>query len=294
MRVAVLPKGSTSDDAARYILGNIEGVDYHYHRLIAEVFASTAEGRSDYSVIPIENTIDGSVSLHTDLLIDDVDLPIQAEWVYPSIQNLIGRQSELERTATGELDYSRIVKVMSHPVAMAQCHQFLKKHIPHAELEHVGSTTEAIRLVRDNPGIGWAAIGQKTAAQYNGLDVLQESVTDHDNNYTRFLLIGPKPLQGKTSDKHKTTIIVSSQEDYPGGLHQVLSALAWRRINLSRIESRPTKKKLGTYYFLIDIDMSLESILLQSAIAEIEAIGFQVRVMGTYPSFSYQAAANNK
>jgi Prephenate dehydratase len=294
MRVAVLPQGSTSDDAARYILDNIEGVEYHYHRLIAEVFASTAEGRSDYSVIPIENTIDGSVSLHTDMLIDEVDLPIQAEWVYPSIQNLIGRMSELDRTAAGELDYSRIVKVMSHPVAMAQCRQFLKSHIPHAELEHVGSTTEAIRMVRDNPGLGWAAIGQKTAAQYNGLDVLQESVTDHDNNYTRFLLIGPKPLEGKKSDKHKTTIIVQSQEDYPGGLHQVLSALAWRRINMSRIESRPTKKKLGTYYFLIDIDMSLESILLQSAIAEIEAIGFQVRVMGSYPSFSYQAAANNK
>ncbi|PWV91974.1 prephenate dehydratase [Paenibacillus cellulosilyticus] len=290
MKVAVLPKGSTSDDAARYILGEIDGVDFHYHRLIAEVFASTAEGITDYSVIPIENTIDGSVSLHTDMLIDDVDLPIQAEWVYPSIQNLVGRLSELDRKPNGELDYSRIVKVMSHPVAMAQCRQFLKQHIPHAELEHVGSTTEAIRTVRDNPGIGWAAIGQKTAAQHNGLDVLQESVTDHDNNYTRFLLIGPKPLNGKTSDKHKTTIIVSSQEDYPGGLHQVLSALAWRRINLSRIESRPTKKKLGTYYFLIDIDMSLESILLQSAIAEIEAIGFQVRVMGSYPSFSYKPA----
>lgn len=294
MKVAVLPKGSTSDDAARYIVGDIEGIEFQYHRLIADVFASTAEGLSDYSVIPIENTIDGSVSLHTDMLIDEVDLPIQAEWVYPSVQNLVGRLSELDRTPNGELDYSRIVKVLSHPVAMAQCHQFLKKHIPHAELETVGSTTEAILTVRDNPGQGWLAIGQKTAAQYNGLDVLQEAVTDHDNNYTRFLLVGPKPLQGKTSDKHKTTIIVSSLEDYPGGLHQVLSALAWRRINLSRIESRPTKKKLGTYYFLIDIDMSLESILLQSAIAEIEAIGFQVRVMGTYPSFSYKPAVNSK
>ncbi|GMK38371.1 prephenate dehydratase [Paenibacillus sp. CCS19] len=294
MKVAVLTKGSTSDDAARYILDGIDGVEFDYHRLIADVFASTADGIADYSVIPIENTIDGSVSLHTDMLIDDVDLPIQAEWVYPSIQNLVGRLSELDRTSNGELDYSRIVKVMSHPVAMAQCRQFLKKHIPHAELEHVGSTSEAIRIVRDNPGLGWAAIGQITAAHYNGLDVLQEAVTDHDNNYTRFLLVGPEPLKGKTSDKHKTTIIVQSQEDYPGGLHQVLSALAWRRINMSRIESRPTKKKLGTYYFLIDIDMSLESILLQSAIAEIEAIGFQVRVMGTYPSFSYQAPSNNK
>lgn len=295
MKIAVLPKGSTSDDAARYLVRGLEGIDLQYHRLIADIFLSTAEGRTDYSVIPIENTIDGSVSLHTDWLVDEVNIPIQAEWVYPSVQNLVGRLSELERSAeTGELDYSRVVKVMSHPVAMSQCTQFLKKHIPHAELEHVGSTAEAIRIVRDNPGRGWLAIGQKTAAKNNGLDILQESVTDHDNNYTRFLLIGEKPLHGKNSDKHKTTIIVSNQEDYPGGLHQVLSAFAWRRINLSRIESRPTKKKLGTYYFMIDIEMSLDSILLQSAIAEIEAIGFQVRILGSYPSFGYEPAADDK
>ncbi|WP_127529694.1 prephenate dehydratase [Paenibacillus kobensis] len=292
MKVAVLTKGSTSDDAARYLLNNIEGVELVYHRIIADVFASTAEGRTDYSVIPIENTIDGSVSLHTEILVNQVDLPIQAEWVYPSVQNLVGRLSELERSPeTGQLDYSPIVKVMSHPVAMAQCLQFIRQHMPDAELEHVSTTADAIRIVRDNPGKGWVAIGQKTAAADHGLDVLQESVTDHDNNYTRFLLVGPKPLQGKVSDKHKTTIIVSNQEDYPGGLHQVLSALAWRRINMSRIESRPTKKRLGTYYFMIDIDMSMDSILLQSAIAEIEAIGFQVRMMGSYPTFKYEPEA---
>ncbi|MWC28768.1 prephenate dehydratase [Paenibacillus sp. MMS18-CY102] len=287
IRVSVLPQGSTSDDAARHLFKGIEDVSYDYHRIIADVFLSTAEGRSDYAVIPIENTIDGSVGLHTDWLIDEVDLPIQAEWVYPSVQNLVGLRSELT-DGNGVLDYSRIKKVMSHPVAMAQCLQFLRKHIPHAELEHIGSTAEAIRIVRDNPGLGWAAIGQKTAAANNDLNVLQEGVTDHDNNYTRFLLVGPKPLEGKTSDKQKTTIIVSHPEDYPGGLHQVLSAFAWRRINLSRIESRPTKKRLGTYYFMIDVDKSLDTILLQSAIAEIEAIGFQVRIMGTYPTFSYE------
>lgn len=185
IRVSVLPKGSTSDDAARHLFRGIEGVSYDYHRIIADVFLSTAEGRSDYAVIPIENTIDGSVGLHTDWLIDEVDLPIQAEWVYPSVQNLVGLRSELA-DESGAIDYSRIKKVMSHPVAMAQCLQFLRKHIPHAELEHIGSTAESIRIVRDNPGLGWAAIGQKTAAADNGLDVLQEGVTDHDNNFTRF------------------------------------------------------------------------------------------------------------
>ncbi|QHT62049.1 prephenate dehydratase [Paenibacillus lycopersici] len=286
---ACLTKGSTSDEAARYML-NGRGVDirYEYHRMIADVFLSTAEGKTDYAIIPIENTIDGSVSLHTDWLVDEVNLPIQAEWVYPSIQNLIGARSELSE-ADGELAYDRIVKVMSHPVAMAQCTQYLKRHLPHAELEHVGSTSEAVRIVRDNPGRGWAAIGQVSAAADNGLDILEPAVTDHDNNYTRFLLVGPEPFALRESEKHKTSLLITLPEDYPGALHQVLSAFSWRRINLSRIESRPTKKKLGNYYFLIDIEMSMDSVLLPSAIAEIEAIGCQVRVLGSYPSFTYEA-----
>ncbi|WP_274649996.1 prephenate dehydratase [Paenibacillus humicola] len=285
IKVASLPQGSTSDEAARYLFSGIDA-QFEYHRLIADVFQSTAQGRTDFAVIPIENTIEGSVSLHTDWLVNEVEVPIQAEWVYPSLQNLIGRLTELSGD-DGVLDYGRIMKVMSHPVAMAQCHQFLKTHLPHAELEHVGSTSEAVRIVRDNPMSGWAAIGQKTAAENNGLDILKEGVTDHNNNYTRFLLIGPKPFEGRTPDKQKTTILVTLPEDYPGALHQVLSAFAWRRINLSRIESRPTKKKLGNYYFLIDIEMSLDTVLLPYAITEIEAIGCQVRILGSYPSFKY-------
>ncbi|WP_308634739.1 prephenate dehydratase [Paenibacillus silvisoli] len=286
--VACLTKGSTSDEAARYLLnGRGADIQYAYHRLIADVFLSTAEGKTDYSIIPIENTIDGSVSLHTDWLVDEVNLPIQAEWVYPSIQNLIGDASEL--APDGELAYGKIVKVMSHPVAMAQCTQYLKRHLPHAELEHVSSTAEAVRIVRDNPGRGWAAIGQVSAAADNELSLLESAVTDHDNNYTRFLLVGQQPFTLRESQTHKTSILITLPEDYPGALHQVLSAFSWRRINLSRIESRPTKKKLGNYYFLIDIEMSMDTILLPSAIAEIEAIGCQVRVLGSYPSFKYES-----
>ncbi|SDX41093.1 prephenate dehydratase [Paenibacillus sp. CF384] len=288
--VACLTKGSTSDEAARYLLNGGHGADIHYsyHRMIADVFLSTSEGKTTYSIIPIENTIDGSVGLHTDWIVDEVNLPIQAEWVYPSIQNLIGNEQEL--AVGGELAYDRIVKVLSHPVAMAQCTQYLKKHIPHAELEHVGSTSEAVGIVRDNPGRGWAAIGQVSAAADNELAVLETAVTDHDNNFTRFLLVGTEPFTLRDSQTHKTSILITMPEDYPGALHQVLSAFSWRRINLSRIESRPTKKQLGNYYFLIDIDMSLNTVLLPSAIAEIEAIGCQVRVLGSYPSFKYTAS----
>src|SRR5690606_20779573 len=111
--IALLPAGSVSDEAAK-LLFQSEDINYKYHRAISDVFLSTVNKVSQYSVIPIENTIDGSVSLHLDWLIHEVNLPIQAEWVYPSIQNLIGRRSELEDGA-GQLDLSRVKKVISHP-----------------------------------------------------------------------------------------------------------------------------------------------------------------------------------
>lgn len=284
--VALLPKGTVSDEAVRYMFRN-EDVKYVYCKMIADVFQSTANGHTDWSVIPIENTIDGSVSLHIDWLVHEVDLPIRAEWVYPSIQNLIGSSAELSG-GDGTWAPSKITKVMSHPVAMAQCMQFIRAKLPHAELETLSSTTEAVRMVKDNPGKGWAALGTQLAATDLGLDVLEAAVTDHDNNFTRFLLVGRTPFEEANAPLRKTSILITLPEDYPGALHQVLSAFAWRRINLSKIESRPTKKKLGSYYFYIDIELPLDNVLVPGAIAEIEAIGCQVRILGSYPSLPYE------
>ncbi|MDQ6418612.1 prephenate dehydratase [Paenibacillus sp. LHD-117] len=284
--IALLPAGSVSDEAAKQLFAG-EEVGWKHHRMISDVFLSTVNGVSDYSIIPIENTIEGSVSLHMDWLVHEVDLPMQAEWVYPSIQNLIGRRSELSGES-GELDLTRIKKVISHPVAMAQCTQFLRERMPQAETEHVSSTAEAVRIVRDHPNEGITAIGTRIAAANNGLDILAPEVTDHDNNYTRFMLVGSEPYTARKSERVKTSILITLPEDYPGALHQVLSAFAWRRINLSRIESRPTKKKLGNYYFYIEIEMSLDTVLLPAALQEIEAIGCQIRILGCYPSFTYE------
>lgn len=284
-KVALLPGGSVSDEAARYLFRG-QDVEYVYYKMIADVFLSTDGGTTDWSVIPIENTIDGSVSLHLDWLIHQVDLPIRAEWVYPSIQNLIGRLEEFS-DGKGSWDPAKIKKVFSHPVAMAQCHQFIRATLPHAELETLPSTSQSVQWVQAHPGRGWAAIGTQLAATHCGLDVLASGVTDHNNNFTRFLLIGQTPYERPDVAQCKTSILVTLPEDYPGALHQVLSAFAWRRINLSRIESLPTKKKLGSYYFYIDIELSLDTVLLPAAIAEIEAIGCQVRILGSYPTIPY-------
>jgi prephenate dehydratase len=284
--VALLPQGTVSDEAVRYLFRN-EDVRFVYCKMIADVFQSTAKGDTDWSVIPIENTIDGSVNLHIDWLVHEVDLPIRAEWVYPSIQNLIGSAGELT-DENGQWDPNKITKVMSHPVAMAQCLQFIRSKLPYAELETLNSTAEAVRMVKNNPGKGWAAIGTQLGASDLGLDVLEAGVTDHNNNFTRFLLVGNTPYEQENVLIHKTSILITLPEDYPGALHQVLSAFAWRRINLSKIESRPTKKKLGNYYFYIDIELSLDNVLVPGAIAEIEAIGCQVRILGSYPSLPFE------
>lgn len=280
-RIAFLgPEGTVSEESTRYFFDGHD-VEYVPCKMISDVFRSTASGKTDWSAIPIENTIEGSVSLHVDHLVHKVDLPIRAEWVYPSVQHLIGRKNSAGEAGT-------IEKILSHPVAFPQCREFLDKSYPNTEYEHAASTAEGVRIVSENPDKPWAAIGTRLAAKHFGLDILQENIMDHTNNYTRFLLVGPEELdEHKPASQHKTSILITLPEDYPGALHQVLSAFAWRRINLSKIESRPTKKQLGSYFFFIDIEGSLDTVLLPAAIQEIEAIGCQVRNLGSYPSYTY-------
>ena len=287
-RIAFLgPEGTVSQEAAVCFFKG-ERHDYVPFKSIPDVFMAVESGRADWGVIPIENTIEGSVRLHMDWLIHEAHLPILAEWTYPSMQNLIGRLDELPRK-DGAPDLSAIRKIVSIDVAIAQCRRFLRETLPNVEFEYVSSTAEGVRMVRDNPGSGLAAIGTKLAAQKYGLDVLAHNITDHQNNFTRFILVGQDKPALTPTDRVKTTTIVTLPEDYPGALHQVLSAFAWRRINLSKIESRPTKLKLGSYYFYIDIEASMDSVLLPAALAEIEALGCQVRILGCYPCYPYES-----
>ena len=282
-RIAYLgPEATVSQEATGHLFptDRFELIPYKW---ISDVCKATAEGDTDISVIPIENTIDGSVNPHIDYWLHEVDLPIQAEWTYPSIQNLIGY-----RSADSAEGLSHIQNIVSIPVAIAQCQQFLKEYLPGVELTHVSSTAEGVRLVKERGDKAYAAIGTATAARKYGLELLASNITDHHNNLTRFIAVGTKAPELPRTDIRKTTILVTLPEDYPGALHQVLSAFAWRRINLTKIESRPTKKKLGSYYFYIDIEGSLDSVLLPAAIQEIEAIGCQVRSLGSYPCYNYE------
>jgi len=283
-RVSLLGPGTFSEESAKHFTQHVD-IEFQPYKLISDVFMSTVNGETDYSVIPIENTIEGSVSLHLDWMVHEVDIPIQAEWVYPIDMNLIGYSQPAVQA--GDHPYAHIEKVLSHSVALAQCRHFLREQIPHAEIEVVSSTAECVRLVREINDPAIAGIGPLNAAYLHDVPVLARSIQDYQDNMTRFLLLGKEPISLGKLTHHKTTILVTLPEDYPGGLHQLLAAFAWRRINLSRIESRPTKRKLGTYYFYIEIDGSIDSVLLSAALQEIEAIGFQVRTLGCYPCYTY-------
>jgi prephenate dehydratase len=284
---SVLGPSTYSEEAAVWLLHQTDW-ELVPCKSIAEVFESTLSGRTAYSVVPVENTIEGSVSLHLDWLVHEADLPIQAEWAYPINVNLMA----VSAPGTIEERLSTIRKVVSHPVALAQCRKFLAERLPMAELETVGSTAEGARQLREHNDPAIAAVGTASAAARHGLTILAQGIHDNPNNYTRFVLAGREPLPllspgGREPETHKTTLLLLPGEDFPGGLHQLLSAFAWRRLNLTKIESRPTKRQLGTYYFYVDVAASIESVLLQGAIEEIRAVGCDVRFMGSYPSYRY-------
>lgn len=280
------PEGTVSHEAASLFCRG-DGHAFIPYKLVADIFAALADGRLDYGVIPIENTIEGSVRMHVDSLVQEGNPPIQAEWTYPSIQNLIGWGHELWPEDAAGPDFSRIKRIVSIDVATAQCREFLGQHMPAVEYDYVNSTAYGVRMVKDHPGQGLAAIGTGLAASLYGLKVLAHNITDHHNNYTRFVLVGQDKPELLEAPEWKTTVLVTLPEDFPGALHQVLSAFAWRRINLTKIESRPTKLKLGSYYFYMDIEGSTDSVLLPAAMEEIEALGCQVRILGSYPSYPY-------
>lgn len=289
-RIAYLgPSGTFTEEALRLLcyeylaIPKNQNIEMKPKVTIADCLSSCHKGEVDFSMVPVENSIEGSVNMTLDWLIHKVDLPIQAELILPISQNAI------VHSHNKAIEWDEVERIVSHPHAIAQCHQFISEHSPKAEIEYMKSTADAVEWVSKHPETKALAIGTKLAAELNQCVIKCESIEDHDNNFTRFLLVGHHPMAELKSAAEKqvgkTTILITLPEDYPGALHQVLSAFAWRKLNLTRIESRPTKKGLGSYFFFIDIEQKMDEVLLPGAISEIEALGCQVRFLGSYPCF---------
>lgn len=249
-------------------------------KTIPQCIDAVNEGTVDIGVVPIENAIEGTVHLAIDYLVHQVRLPIVAEIVVPIQQNLL-----VHRDFNGEL--SDIKEVHSHRHAIAQCQQYLHKNLPDATIHYTNSTGSAAEMVSANSQ-PVAAIGNVLAAKEFNLKILRENIHDYPNNHTRFIVLAKDETKVKINhekDLEKTSLLITLPEDRAGVLHQVLSAFAWRRMNLSKIESRPMKTGLGNYFFIIDVNEPYDDALFPGVQGELEALKCGVTILGTYPVY---------
>lgn len=256
------------------------GEEYKSFSTIPECIDAVQNEVIDIGVVPLENAIEGTVQLTLDYLVHQVRLPMVAEIVVPIQQHLL-----VHPYFTGDLE--DLTEVHSHSHAIAQCHQYIHKELSSATIHFTSSTGKAAELVSEaNKPI--AAIGNKLAASEYGLHIRKEDIHDYPNNHTRFAVLAKE--NARIDIKHpvkleKTSLLITLPSDYAGALHQVLSAFAWRKMNLSKIESRPMKTGLGNYFFIIDVDQPFDEVLFPGVKAELEALGCHLNVLGSYPVY---------
>ncbi len=277
LRVAFLgPEGTFSEEALLTTAGH-EGIEAVPLPTIYECVMAVVDGRCDRALVPIENSLEGSVNATLDALVFETDeVQIVGEVVHPIAHTLIART---------QLPLERIERVLSHPQASAQCARFLRERLGHAEVMGAQSTADAVRIVAesDQP---WAALGNHISAELYGCEVLADRVEDTPENETRFVWLA---RSGERRTAHgerpfKTSIVFWGMSDHPGALVDVLQEFAARKINLSKIESRPRKQGLGRYVFFADLVGRADDPPIVEAL---EAVGDAVetlRVLGCYPT----------
>jgi prephenate dehydratase len=248
---------------------------------IPECIDAAANGDIDFAVVPLENAIEGSVNITIDYVIHEQPLHIVGEIIVPIRQHLLVHPEHRE-------EWNTITHVYSHPHAIAQCHKFLHQQLKGAVFEDMTSTSAAAKYVSEHPDRKIAAIANEAAAEKYGLHIAQSDIHTYKQNHTRFIILHKAPAVLASEEKFigdKTTLMVTLPSDYAGALHQVLSAFAWRKLNLSKIESRPMKTGLGNYFFLIDVDKAYDEVLLPGTKLELEALGCSVTLLGSYPCY---------
>jgi prephenate dehydratase len=277
MRIAYLgPAGTFTEDA----LGEATaGADFEPIRTttIEAAILAVERGEAERALVPIENSIEGSVRPTLDTLAFEADgVTIAGEHDYRVRVHLIGR----EGVAVDEVE-----AVLSHPQPLAQCARFLRDNLPDVERRSVSSTAAAVRMVSESER-PWAALGARAAATLYGCSILREGVEDEDVNITRFVWIAPQGVETEAPDDapRKTSLVFSELgEDHPGALVNALSEFSERGVNMSRIESRPLRQGLGRYMFFCDLEGGIDDAPVAAAMRALRAKAESVRVLGSYP-----------
>ncbi len=236
-----------------------------------EVFAAVQGGRATHGVVPIENSVGGSIHRNYDLLVEH-ELPIVGEVQLRVVHSL------LALPGTGEADVRRIY---SHPQGLAQCERFLRS-FPHAEAVATYDTAGSAKMIRDQALAGAAAIASARAAEVFGLAVLRENIQDFDDNITRFLVIARAAVPLGPADK---TTIVFTLGNEPGSLFKALSVFALRGIDLTKLESRPIRGRPWEYLFYADVASSRQDLRCARALVHLAEFARSLRTLGEYPSW---------
>jgi chorismate mutase / prephenate dehydratase len=269
LKVAYLgPEATFTHEAALRSFG--ASVELEPQTTVAEVFTRVERGEAEHGIVPVENSMEGAVTHTLDELMNS-PLKVCGEVYLPVSQNLISSEPALDRVRV----------VCSHPMALSQAAAWLRHHLPGARLEEVESTAEAARRAAREPGA--AAVGSVLAAEAHHLNVLARSIQDARTNATRFIVLG-RAWAGRTG-RDKTSVVFSVK-DRPGVLRDALAAFAEEGINLTRIESRPSRKRAWTYVFFADFDGHPEEERVQRALAALEEHCPYVSLIGAYPAVS--------
>lgn len=275
------PEGTFSEEAllASALPGSIQPVPL---ASVYEVVMQLRAGELEWALVPVENSLDGSLSVTLDLLAERAgELEIVAEALLRVEHSLIAA----EAVALGEID-----TVLSHPLVPGQCERFLRGELAHARVLAASSTAEAVRLVASERKRNQAALGTPLAAAIYGATVLRERVQDSEDNETRFLWLAqaqrerrPPPLRDAGGESKTSLVFWGAGAERAGWLVRCLDEFARREINLTKIESRPRRKRLGSYMFFADLSGSAQDEPVAEAIAGLAAMCEQVRVLGSYP-----------
>lgn len=241
---------------------------------VYDVINAVATGEIEEGIVPIENAIEGSVIATMDMLTFDVDnVQIVREIIHPIHHRLIART---------RIPLDQIEKIISVPIAHAQCRRFIRERVPQAQVIAANSTAEAVRIVSESEA-RWAAIGSGAAARLYDCDILEDDIQDYPENQTRFVMLSRTPAALDLDASYKTSIVCSIAHDQPGSLLQILQEFAHRFVNLTKIESRPSKKGLGDYVFFIDMEGKKDDPQIASALHCLDCKLNWVKLLGSYP-----------
>lgn len=266
------PEGTFSGEALALFYKSHQVIPIPYGSLV-DIFADLAQGELDEGIVPLENSYEGPVNLTMDLLAGDYPVKITGEFVLTVSHNLMAR----EGVAPGQL-----TAILSHPQALAQCRSYIRRNFPGIPLVETSSTAEAAKIVAETDKF-WAAIANIKAAEAFNLALLDKDISDLACNMTRFVILG---REGCLPTVPAKTSILVSVTDRPGALYHILKEFALRNINLTRIESRPAKKRLGDYLFFIDFEGHAGEQGVAEALEAVARQAADYRNLGSYSADS--------